>query len=407
MPSTGEIGMTQSAITIVGGVYNERCTWPSWDQIFGSGGRAAAALERHVDDVTLCTYAHPSVEAEFRTAAKLYKFELLVTPSPIGISFEYVHCMSTPVVRPPLSRIEEQGSIAIDAENVLRFGMLEGSGKVNAEWCVYDPQSAYHPESFWDNGSKAVHLAIVANRSEITAMAANPSPREAAAILLAKGAEVVVVKSGPAGAYVYTRDGEEAHVPAYRSEWTWTIGSGDVFAAVFAARWAVHHESPHSAAEIASRAVSCYARSMGLPAVPAEDLIALNCVPASTVEGKVYLASPFFTLGQRWLVDEARRSLYELGLRVFSPVHDVGPGPACEVGPKDLAALEGCDRVFAILDGLDAGTIFEVGYARARGIPVYALAQSVNEEDLKMVEGSGCKVFYDFVTAMHHTAWKA
>jgi hypothetical protein len=35
------------------------------------------------------------------------------------------------------------------------------------------------------------------------------------------------------------------------------------------------------------------------------------------------------------------------------------------------------------------------------------LAQTVSEEDLKMVAGSGCKVFDDFVTALHHAAWRA
>ncbi|MGZ3459902.1 MAG: nucleoside 2-deoxyribosyltransferase, partial [Archangium sp.] len=115
---------------------------------------------------------------------------------------------------------------------------------------------------------------------------------------------------------------------------------------------------------------------------------------------------PFFTLGQRWLVDEAWRSLGELGLEVFSPVHDVGAGPADQVAPADLAALDACDAVFAILDGTDSGTLFEVGYARARGKPVYALAQTVADEDLKMVQGSNCRIFDDFVTALHHTAWR-
>jgi len=398
--------MTQSEIAVVGGVYHEQCIWPSWNQIFGSGGRAATALVSHVDKVTLHSYAHPDVEAEFRKAAKLYGFNLVTIAATIGISFEYVHCMSTPVVRPPLARIRAEGPIDVSADAVLRFGMLEGSAKVNANWCVYDPQSAFHPESFWENGSKAEHLAIVANRSEIIAMAGELNPKKAAAALLARGAEVVVVKSGPAGAYVYTRGGAETHVPAYRSDLVWTIGSGDVFASIFAAQWAVHRTSPHTAAELASRAVSHYAETMGLPAVPAPELSEAQRTPSSTISGKVYLASPFFNLGQRWLVDEARRCLTELGLEVFSPVHDVGPGPAHEVGPKDIEALCASDRVFAILDGLDAGTIFEVGYARAQGIPVYALAQAINEEDLKMVVGSDCKVFFDFVTALHHTAWK-
>lgn len=399
--------MTQSEISVVGGVYHEHCIWPVWDQIFGSGGRAATALVSHVDKVTLHTYAHPDVETEFKTAATLYRFDVVITAARAGISFEYVHCMSTPVIRPALARIHAHEPIEVSADAVLRFGMLEGSGRVNAKWCVYDPQSAFHPEPFWDNGSQAEHLAIVANRSEITALAGDSNPKTAAATLLRRGAEVVVVKSGPAGAYVYTADGAEAHIPAYRSEMVWTIGSGDVFAAIFAAQWAVHRVGPATAAELASRAVSLYAETMGLPAVPAQELSEAQRTPSSTVSGKVYLASPFFNLGQRWLVDEARRCLAELGLDVFSPVHDVGRGPAREVGPKDIEALNSCDRVLAILDGLDAGTVFEVGYARAKGIPVYALAQAVNEEDLKMVVGSDCNMFFDFVTALHHTAWKA
>lgn len=399
--------MTQGEIVVVGGVYHEQCIWPVWDQIYGSGGRAATALVSHVDKVILHAYAHPEVEAEFRKAAKLYGFALITIPASIGISFEYVHCMSAPVIRPPLTRISLQKPIDVSAEAVLRFGMLEGSGKVNAKWCVYDPQSAFHPESFWDNGSTAEHLAIVANRSEVIAMAGGQNPKAAAEALLARGAEVVVVKSGPAGAYVYTNSGAETHVPAYRSDMVWTVGSGDVFAAIFAAQWAVQHAPPNTAAELASRAVSHYAETMGLPAAPVQELSKAQRAPSSTVPGKVYLASPFFNLGQRWLVDEARHCLTELGLQVFSPVHDVGPGSAHEVGPKDIEALSASDRVFAILDGLDAGTVFEVGYARAQGIPVYALAQAVNEEDLKMVIGSNCNVFFDFVTALHHTAWKA
>lgn len=399
--------MTSNAITVVGGVYHEQCLWPAWDQIYGSGGRAATAIVGQVQKVTLRTYACKELEDEFRKAAEVFKFDLVTTPARTGISFEYVHCMSTPVVRPALSSIPTHAPIEVQDTAVLRFGMLEGSAKVDAKWCVYDPQSAFNPESFWENGSKAEHVAIVGNRSEIVAMAGESDPARAADKLLQLGAEVVVVKSGPVGAYVHTAAASSTLIPAYRTDIVWTIGSGDVFAAVFAAQWAVHHESPEKAAELASRAVSQYAETMALPAASATELSQTQRVSASTVPGKVYLASPFFNLGQRWLVDEARRYLTELGLTVFSPVHDIGPGPAEVVGPADLAALDTCDRVFAILDGLDAGTVFEAGYARAQNLPVYVLAQSVTEEDLKMVTGSKSKVYFDFVTALHHTAWKA
>src|SRR5262249_26011847 len=179
-----------------------------------------------------------------------------------------------------------------------------------------------------------------------------------------------------------------------------------VFAAMFAAEWGVHQNTPVDAANLASRAVAAYVNSMALPVPKRDDLRQSALSEAKPAGGRVYLAAPFFTIAQRWLVDEARGCLGELGLEVFSPFHDVGPGDASAVAPADLAAINECDAVFAILDGLDSGTIFEIGYARARNKPVFALAQTVSDEDLKMVVGSGCVVFDDFVTAIHHVAWR-
>ena len=61
--------------------------------------------------------------------------------------------------------------------------------------------------------------------------------------------------------------------------------------------------------------------------------------------------------------------------------------------------------VLALIDGADVGTIFELGYAHAKGIPVVAFAQSMNEEDMKMIVGSGAHVVSDFTTAVFMTAW--
>ncbi len=394
-----------TAITIAGGVYHERCIWPEWDHVYGSAGRAAAALSGHVDTVTLLGYARPEVAAYFDPYARLYGFTFEPTNAELSISFEYVHSLSVPVIRPAPVLIARHAPIPVSAPVVLRFGMLEGSARVDAERCVYDPQSAFRPESFETNGSVAKHLAIVANRGETLSLGGKDDPIASARALLHRGAEVVVVKSGAEGAYIVEPSGV-THVPAYRTHRVWTVGSGDVFAAIFAAYWGVHATSPVEATRLASRAVAAYVDSMALPVPLPTELLQDTRPEALARSGQVYLASPFFTLGQRWLVDEARRCLLELGQKVFSPVHDVGAGPAAEVAPADLAALDACDAVFAILDGTDTGTLFEVGYARARNKPVYALAQTVSEEDLKMVRGSGCLIFDDFVTALHHTAWR-
>jgi len=395
-----------SAITVSGGVYHERCIWPDWDQIYGSGGRAAAALSGHVDHVTLRTYARADTADRFKSyVAATYGFTFAPIDASQTISFEYVHSLSVPAIRPAPALIHINAPIDIKDAVVLRFGMMEGSAHVEAERCVYDPQSAFCPEPFGQNGSKAHRLAIVANRSEVMALGREVDLISSAQALLKDGAEIVVVKSGVAGAIVVDSTGTTS-VPAFQTKPVWTIGSGDVFAAIFASIWGVHGMSSVEAARFASRGVAQYVSSMALP-IPSMTTLSQSPLPEATaVGGRVYLAGPFFTLGQRWLVDEARRSIKEFGMEVFSPVHDVGPGRAEEIAPADLAELDQCDAVFAILDGLDSGTLFEIGYARARGKPVYALAQTVSEEDLKMVTGSGCTVFDDLVTALHHVAWR-
>ena len=107
------------------------------------------------------------------------------------------------------------------------------------------------------------------------------------------------------------------------------------------------------------------------------------------------------------MIDEARAALFDVGLEVFSPVHDVGFGDPDKVAAADLSALERCDAVFAVVEGLDSGTLFEAGYARARGIPVVAYVENEKQGDLLMLQGSGCRIFTDFVSAIYHTAWDA
>ncbi|MFC5507084.1 PfkB family carbohydrate kinase [Bosea massiliensis] len=338
----------------------------------------------------------------------MYGFAFVPTDAPQRITFDYVHPMSVPVIRPALAQLHGLPPLHVEGDVVLRFGMLEATAIVSAEKCVYDPQSAFSPERFSANGSRAKRLAVVANRGEVLAMGNGSDVETAArAILSDENAEVVVVKCGADGATIVPRDGEILRVSAYRSDGAFTIGSGDVFAAMFAACWGVLDKDPREAAQLASLAVSEYAASRALPARAPEQLAASQSVELVATPGEVYLAGPFFSMSQRWLIDEARRCLQDVGMTVFSPFHEIGSGPAGEVAPADIEALQKCDVVFAVLEGLDSGTLFEVGYARAIGKPVYGFAQTVAHEDLKMVMGTGCIVHSDFTTAVHHLAWRA
>ncbi|MGG5819341.1 PfkB family carbohydrate kinase [Falsiroseomonas sp. HW251] len=396
-----------TGLLVVGGIYRERCVWPEWKRTMGSAGRAAIAVAGFGHPVRLIGYAAPEVATEFEAEAQADDIGFQPIRAAHPILFDYVHGLSIPRVVPDPIVINREAPIEVAGDVVLRFGMLEGTALVDAGTCVYDPQSAYIPERFRANGSKASRLAIVANRGEVCALGGEQEPIAAARKLMQiEAAEVVVVKSGSRGAIVVTSGGEVT-VPAYQTRHVWPVGSGDVFAAAFAEWWGVQGLAPEDAAGLASRATADYVESSALPINPA-----LRSKPEHRPEAlghkmRVYLAGPFFSIAQRWLVDDVRRCLREMGMDVFSPVHDVGRGPAQDVAPKDIQALRECDVVFALVDGLDSGTIFEAGFARALGKPVYCLSQAVGEEDLKMLVGTECRIHSDLVTALHHLHWRA
>jgi hypothetical protein len=394
-------------LTIVGGIYVERCIQPLWDAIYGSAGRAAHAARSLIPGrIMLHSYVCPAVKPQAEHMASDCDANLVPSPSEHCVSFSYLHPMSVPIIRPSLEHIKVHSAIQVKGDVVLRFGMLEGDAVVDADIAVYDPQSAFDATSFDANGSRARRLAVVMNRHEAEQVTGQADPTQAANSLIASGsAEVVIVKMGGSGAVVTTRNGVSV-VPAYRTSHVWKVGSGDVFSATFAALWGCHGMDPQEAADLASRAVAFYCDTRTLPVPSVADLKALSYESVAPTIGTVYLAAPFFDLGQRWLVEESRSQLLALGASVFSPLHEVGPGPASIIGPADIAGLEGADAVFAILNGLDPGTIFEVGYAVKKGIPVVCFAQNVSVESLKMVEGTGCEVLDDFVSALYRTIWR-
>ncbi|RIA22247.1 nucleoside 2-deoxyribosyltransferase [Ectopseudomonas oleovorans] len=399
-------------ITIVGGVYRERCMRPGWDDIYGSAGRAATAIARFGGDVELhaCVDSGTQLVVDARAAAEGFKFH--GSPTEAGVTFEYIHGLANPDIR---RGTHARSTLSVGGEKVLRFGMIDGTAVVNADFAVFDPQNADGPESFSANGSTAKHLALVLNRHEanllLSASSELPPNEIAAALAKQENAEVVVIKMGPLGALVYD-NGKISTVPAYRTERVWKIGSGDTFAAHFALGWLDNGLSAHDAASIASIATAFYCESQGFPDRTLLDAFKPKALQPSQRyrDGhipKVYLAGPFFTLAELWMVGQARRDLKAMGLDVFSPYHDVGLGTAEDVVEKDLEGVRNCDVLFAIGDGLDSGTIFEVGYARALNKPVVFYAENESEQNQKMMEGSDCCLTDDYVSAVYQMVWAA
>ncbi len=401
------------SLRVVGGVYAERCLSPDWNAVYGSAGRAAAAISALGHPVELQAYMGDEAKSQMQAIA-LFEPHFTLRPESCDsfIRFRYLHDLATPEIlgAPPTALPE----LSVQAERVLRFGMLESTAVVKANWAVYDPQNQGSAEPFAQNGSTAEHLALVLNLVEARKMSGLKECTAlecALAVRKAQGADVVVIKMGPGGALVVDANGSY-NVTAYHSDSVWKIGSGDVFAATFAAEWMSNGRAPKDAAELASRATAFYCGTKGfVSAASLSDFRPKPVVPTSRyLEGgpaKVYLAGPFFDLAQVWMVEQARLNLHEVGLEVFSPYHDVGLGSAQDVALKDLEALDECDLVFAIADGADTGTVFEVGYAIAKGKPVIVLSQRESEESLKMMSGTRCTMCNEYATAIYKALWTA
>lgn len=362
------------------------------------------ALSGLSKEVLLHAYAAVAWADDARASFETLGVTTHLKEIPSDISFQYFHPMSAAelVGCPAVA----ETPLAATGPAVLRFGFVEGTAIIQARRAVFDPQNADEALQFHENGSRAEELAIVLNEAEIRESTAMTGPAAMHALRQRTGADVVVVKRGPRGAQVYA-GGEVLTVPARVSEEVFKIGSGDVFSAVFAHHWAECGVLPVDAATAASHAVAKYVTTRDAKAVGG---VGGFCPPAPTEGwgGPIYIAAPFFNLAQRWMVEETRAALMALDAPVFSPLHEVGTaGSRAEIAAADLAGLRGCRAVLAIVDGEDAGTLFEVGYARDRGIPVVALAENPRPESLTMLEGSGCRVTRDFTTAVYHAVWAA
>ena len=125
------------------------------------------------------------------------------------------------------------------------------------------------------------------------------------------------------------------------------------------------------------------------------------------LDGPIYLAGPFFTLGDKLLLRRIKQAFLSMDAIVFSPIDDVGVGEPEVVYEGDIDGLKKCSAVFANICGLDTGTIYEIGYAQAINKPVSLFAQDCKKKDLTMLEGGGCQIFNDFTSAVYNSIWDA
>jgi nucleoside 2-deoxyribosyltransferase len=88
---------------------------------------------------------------------------------------------------------------------------------------------------------------------------------------------------------------------------------------------------------------------------------------------KAYIAAPFFNPAQTIRVEQVKSTLSMMGWAYFSP-KDANlwkPGDdAIKVLNGNTDAINACDALVVITDDKDTGTMFEAGYAHAKGMPI-------------------------------------
>jgi nucleoside 2-deoxyribosyltransferase len=392
---------------VVGGFYEERCANPSDRRSRGSGLRATASLAALTSDLTLVAAVEPDARLEAEAVAGGLGVTAEWVERSERVRFNYFTPLSAPLVDGSMSRVAEP--VNREDHVILAFGMIEsplGGFELSAESLILDPQQPRDLLRLDLGRLRFGRLAIVANIAETLALGEGRDLKAAAAALRREyGADVVVTKWGARGTLITHQSGQEVVGP-FPTRSVWPIGTGDVFAAGFSWAWGEQEQDPVEAARFAGRCVADWTeqreeeRAIGPSRLDRFQELIEQKPP------RVYLAAPFFDLGQRWFVELARESISGSGSEVFSPFHEVGMGGP-EVAEKDLAGLADCTAVIAWLDGDDPGTLFEVGFATAKEIPVVGFSDRLGKEGRNMLLGTGAELHDDLSTAVYRTIWAA
>lgn len=390
----------RSSIAVVGGSYVERCADPSIDQLWGSGLRAARILNVLGSKTELFTAIDDRIRERFDAVAHLHEINTRPVVRDKTVEFHY----ETPLHPASFDRAASAPPLTVEADAVLAFGMIETSWEVSAERAVIDPQ--HGSVVGLRSAVQAAEIAVVLNEHEARKVAGTEDLHEAMSRLHDAGIDVVVVKRGARGGLYSRGDAPTPFgvVPTTRVE---PIGSGDAFSAGFANAWAVQGADVRSACEQASRTAAAHSlagaggftrgllEQIGTPQVFAESLAA-----------QVYLAAPFFNVAERSMVRLIRDAVTQIGVDIFSPLHEVGAG-GDEVAVLDLEGLQHSTAVLALLPGADAGTLYEVGWASHAGIPIVGYDEHPNSHQWTMLRGTGAVLTSDVSSAVYQASWQA
>ena len=403
---------------VLGGAYQESCFKPGWNEKYGSGLRAVGMLSAMKTDLTFVSIydAESEIGKHINYLSKIGKYTVDEIAKHVEmISFNYLHPLSTPFCTYPAEKRLMQKNIVANykCDNLLKYGILEGAVQTQSKRVVYDPQDPYSPKLFSADNSVAGEIVYILNRKEAEKVTGRTGVEECANFILEQVNVVCcIIKCDAEGAYVATKIRAE-WVPVYATARVWLIGSGDVFSAAFFYHWIEKKLDFFKAAERASFYTAYYSESRTLNFSKLNlNYIIKNFNPEQLIfnnkslKHQIYIAAPFFNIQQFDFLNEIVQFLKGKRLKVLSPFHNIGTGEARFIANEDLKEIKNSKVVFALLDDLDPGTIFEIGYARALGIPVVIYSETLTQNNETMFIGSGCERYDDISTAVYQLVWK-
>jgi nucleoside 2-deoxyribosyltransferase len=126
-------------------------------------------------------------------------------------------------------------------------------------------------------------------------------------------------------------------------------------------------------------------------------------------EGKVYIAAPFFNPEQLERVEWIKSVFDQQDIAYYSPKDEcflpanAGMTERRKVFADNVLNIVSAKFVFAVTDGLDAGTIWEAGYAYAANKDIVYFAETLGDRQFNlMLAESGIRVFTDRQTVQSY-----
>jgi len=396
-------------VKIIGGTYREIDIDTITHNIFGSGLRAVNFfLENSGQEISYYTVGNKLIESHLENFKNVYpKFNYKVSNSNQVLTFKYDFATDEPRIYPNPRILKDKPTIEVSNGNIICFGMLDAEFCINAQKVVYDPQTGINPAKFSDYG-KTEELIYIVNHGEAKSIS---NQIELEGILSfffdEEKVKAVIIKDGPHGARLYESKSNFYHIPAYKTKNVYKIGSGDVFTSSFAFFWFNQKYTIRESALRASKSTAIFCNSMTykLPDLNFSNFD-FEIQPLKDLNIKqVYLAAPIFSLSDVILIDKIRESLLGFGIKVFSPYHDIGYGDDKEITEKDLEGIDNSDIIFSVLDGLDSGTLIELGYAMSKGKKIIGYHRTINSDSLLMLKTADIEFFDNLTTALYQVIW--